>query len=435
MCKFLTIIKDIFSIKELGARITNTLLFLLLFRAGKFIPLPGVDLNKLSTGSSKGIMSLLDTFLGGAFSSASIFALGVMPYISASIVMQLLTIIFPKFQKIQRDGESGRKRIARITRILTLFLAIIQALSYLITTTMNRDVVIVERSFFLVSSVIILTAGTVFCMWLGERITEKGIGNGVSMLMMIGIISSLPGAISEEIVHRGSRGMLILVIEMLVFFLIIIIVVSFTQATRRVPLKYVKQIVGGSSYGGKRQYIPIKLNNVGVMPIIFAQVFMFFLAFIFNIWAENSTVAAAIGRTLNDYTTWQYHLVHSCLIIAFTFFYTAITINPSKIAEDMKRNNSFVPGVQSGNATAIFFDEVLGKTTFAGALLLAAISILPAFANMLGVSSNFSKFYGGTSLLIMVGVVLETLQQIESYLLMRHYEGIINTGGRIKRNY
>ncbi len=426
MRKFLTTVRTIFSIEELKARILNTIGFLLLFRLGSYIVLPGVDPTQL-TGEAKGIFGLLDTFLGGAFSNASIFGLGVMPYISASIAVQLLTIAVPYFQRLQKDGQSGRKKLNQITKVLTIFIALLQSVGYL-TAAITSDVLVVSRPFFTSISMVILTAGTMFCMWLGDRITDKGIGNGVSMLIMVGIISSLPGALFAEVITRGSQGALILIIELLLLFVIVIGVVMFTQATRKVPVQYAKQMISNSLQRGQRQYIPLKLNTSGVMPIIFAQALMFLPALISGIWAEKSDWAATVGRAFSDFTTWQYNLTFGILIVVFTFFYTAITINPMQMADDMKRSNGFIPGIKPGRPTSEFIDNIISKITLPGSLFLALIAILPAFAHLAGVSRTFSRFYGGTSLLIMVGVVLDTLQQIESFLLMRRYEGMTKSG-------
>ena len=419
-------IKNIFAVEELRVRIRNTVGFLLLFRAGSYVVLPGIDPAKL-TGQAQGIFGLLDTLLGGAFSNASVFGLGVMPYISASIAVQLLTIALPNFQRLQKEGHTGRKRLNQITKVLTLCIAMVQGFAYL-SGMFSEDVIVINRSFFTGTAMLILTAGTMFCVWLGDQITDKGIGNGVSMLIMIGIISSLPGALVTEVIARGTGGMLVLIIEFLLLFIIVIGVVMFTQATRKVPVQYAKQIVSSSAYGGQRQYIPLKLNTSGVMPIIFSQTLMFLPALVAGFWSDKSNIAASISRAFADFTSWQYNLTFSILIIVFTFFYTAITINPTQIADDMKRNSSFIPGIKPGKPTSEFLDTVLSRITLPGSFFLALIAILPAFAHMAGISRAFSKFYGGTSLLIMVGVVLETLQQIESLLLMRRYEGLMKSG-------
>ncbi len=430
MRKFFTTIKNIFSIEDLRIRILNTLGLLVIFRLGSFVVLPGVDPSQL--GEAEGIFGLLDTFLGGAFSNAAIFGLGIMPYISASIVLQLLTVAVPYFQKLQKEGESGRKKINQITRVLTIFICLAQSVGYLSATIPNEALLPgIDRGFFMVSSTIILTAGTIFCMWIGERITEKGIGNGISMLIMIGIISRFPGALAYEATSRGMSGMLFFVLEIVALFFVVMAVVALTQAVRRIPVQYAKQVVGNKVYGGQRQYIPLKVNASGVMPIIFAQSLMFLPALIAGIWADSSDMAAYVGNTFSNFESWQYNLVFAILIIVFTFFYTAITVNPNQIAEDMKRNGGFVPGIKPGKQTSEFIDNILTKITLPGSIFLAIVAILPAFASIAGVSREFAQFYGGTSLLIMVGVILDTLQQIESYLLMRHYEGMMKSG-RVK---
>ena len=426
MKKFITTVKNIFSIEDLRIRILNTVGFLIVFRLGSFIVLPGIDPSQLS-GPSEGIFSLIDTFLGGAFSNASIFGLGIMPYISASIVLQLLTVGVPYFQKLQKEGESGRKRISQITRVLTIIITVAQGIGYL-TATIPNEAIVVNKTLFMFSSLVLLSAGTMFCMWLGEKITEKGIGNGISMLIMIGIISRFPGAIMAEGLSKGSSGILLLLIEAAVLFFVVVGTVALTEATRRIPVQYAKQVVGGKVYGGQRQYIPIKVNASGVMPIIFAQSLMFLPALIAQIWADTSEVAAYIGTTFSDFTSWQYNLVFAVMIILFTFFYTAITVNPEQIAEDMKRNGGFVPGIKPGAPTADFIDNIISRITLPGSILLSLVAIMPAFAMLAGVGGEFAQFYGGTSLLIMVGVIMDTLRQIESYLLMRHYEGMMKSG-------
>jgi len=428
MNKLYKVIRDILTIKELRSRVKNTLFFLLLFRLGSCISLPGVNIGKVSE-SVRGILGLLDSFLGGSFSKASVFALGVAPYISASIIMQLLSIAWPKIQKIQRDGEMGRRKIAQVSRILTIFIAIFQSIQYLFVTS-GADNVSINRTFFIAISVVILTSGTMFCMWLGERITDKGIGNGVTVLIMVGIVSSFPRAIYQEIIHRGSRDLLLFLFELIFLFCIVMAVVAFTQATRKIPIQYAKQLTSSTIYGGQRQYIPLKLNGAGVMPIIFANLLIVAISFCIGFWSTKFEWAATMSHKLQDFTSWPFNLLFALLIVLFTYFYTAITVNPVKIAEDMKRSNSFVPGVPSGSATARFFDEVIEKITLPGAIFLAFIAILPSFAYTLGLSPSFSKFYGGTSLLIMVSAILEVIQQVDSYLLMRRYEVIINKSVR-----
>ncbi|MFP4092934.1 MAG: preprotein translocase subunit SecY [Cyclobacteriaceae bacterium] len=429
MKKFITTIRNIFSIEELRTRILNTLGFLIIFRLGSFVVLPGVDPSRLG-GDAGGIFGLLDTFLGGAFSNASIFGLGIMPYISASIVIQLLTVAVPYFQKLQKEGDSGRKKITQITRILTIFITFGQGIGYL-SYAVPPEAILIDRFFFTISSLIILTSGTIFCMWLGEKITDKGVGNGISMLIMIGIISRFPGAIVAEGLSKGMNGLLLFVIEIVALFFVVMAAVMLTQAVRRIPVQYAKQVVGNKVYGGQRQYIPLKVNASGVMPIIFAQSLMFLPGLVAGIWADNNDIAAAIGSTFSDVSSWQYNLVFAVMIILFTFFYTAITINSSQIADDMKRNGGFVPGIKPGKPTAEYIDNVLSRITLPGSLFLAVIAIMPAIAMIAGITTEFSYFYGGTSLLIMVGVILDTLQQIESYLLMRHYEGMMKSG-RVK---
>lgn len=429
MNQFIATLKNIFSIEELRTRILNTLLFITVFRLGTHIVLPGVDPSRMNL-TPQGLLGLLDTFLGGAFSRASIFALGIMPYISASIAIQLLTLALPYFQKMQKEGESGRKKLNQITRVLTIFVTAVQAITY-ITTTVPKEAVFIDYALFSISSVFILTAGTIFCMWLGERITDKGIGNGISMIIMIGIVSRLPGAIYGEALSRGTSQLLIFVLEIVALYFVVMGAVLITQAVRRIPIQYAKQVVGNKVVGGQRQYLPLKLNAAGVMPIIFAQALMFIPGFVAGLGAENSDVAANIQSVFQTPTTWQYSLVFAVLIIVFTFFYTAISVNPTQIADDMKRSGGFIPGVKPGIQTSEYIGTVLDHITLPGAVMLAIVAILPSVANVFGMTSAFSTFFGGTSLLIMVGVVLDTLQQIESYLLMRRYEGLMKSG-RVK---
>ncbi len=429
MKKFIDTIRNIFSIEELRTRILNTIGFLVIFRIGSFVVLPGVDPSQL-TGEATGIFGLLDTFLGGAFSNVSIFALGIMPYISASIVLQLMTVAVPYFQKLQKEGDSGRKKINQLTRVLTIAICFAQGFSF-VSAAVPAEAIINNTFFWKFTSVIIITSGTIFCMWLGEKITDKGIGNGISMLIMIGIIAQFPGSIFAEAYTRGMSEMLLFILELVALFFVVLVTVALVQAVRRVPVQYAKQVVGNKVYGGQRQYIPLKVNASGVMPIIFAQSIMFLPAMLAGLWREESDFANYIGTTFSDFTSWQYNLTFAIMIIVFTFFYTAITINPNQIADDMKRNGGFVPGVKPGKQTADFLDNILSRITLPGAIFLAIIAILPAFAMIAGVNQGFAQFYGGTSLLIMVGVILDTLQQIESYLLMRHYEGMMKSG-RIK---
>jgi preprotein translocase subunit SecY len=429
MKRFFETIKHIFSIEELRTRILNTLLFITIFRLGSYVALPGVEPDQMNV-STQGLLGLLDTFLGGAFSKASIFALGIMPYISASIAIQLLTMALPYFQKMQKEGESGRKKLNQITRVLTIIVTLVQGTAYL-NTTVPDEALLVPRAMFSISSVFVLTAGTMFCMWLGERITDKGIGNGISMLIMIGIVSRFPGAIYKEFVSRGSGSILLFVLEVVALYFVIMGAVMLTQAVRRIPIQYAKQVVGNRVMGGQRQYLPLKLNAAGVMPIIFAQALMFIPSLGASYFAEKSDFASNVATIFANYTTWQYNLLFAFLIIVFTFFYTAISVNPQQIADDMKRGGGFIPGVKPGQQTSEYISSILDRITFPGSLMLALVAILPAFASLLGISTDFAHFFGGTSLLIMVGVVLDTLQQVESYLLMRRYEGLMKSG-RVK---
>ena len=430
MNRFWTTLKNIFSIEDLRIKILNTIGFLIMFRLGSYVVLPGVDFTKLPEQQGGGFFDLINSFLGGAWSRASIFALGIMPYISASIVVQLLTVAVPHFAKLQKEGESGRKKLNQFTRVLTIVITAAQSFAYL-RTTINAEAIINPGLWtFTIPAIIILISGTMFCMWLGERITDKGIGNGISMLIMIGIVSRLPEAIWQEADTKGMAGALFFILELLALFFVVVGVIALTQATRRIPVQYAKQVVGNKLYGGKRDFIPLKLNSAGVMPIIFAQALMFIPPMVANVFRD-SDVAAYIGSTIGDFTSWQYNVLFSVLILLFTFFYTAITVPSNDMADNLKRNGGFIPGIKPGKPTAEFIDTVLSRITLPGALFLAAIAILPAFAVKAGVQQNFAQFFGGTSLLIMVGVILDTLQQIESHLLMRHYEGMMKSG-RVK---
>jgi preprotein translocase subunit SecY len=436
MKNFIQTLRNILRIDDLRNRILATLGLVLVYRVGAHIVLPGIDPNKLAAlgeQTKDGIMSILNMFSGGAFANASIFALGIMPYITASIIVQLLGMAVPYFQRLQRDGESGRRKINRIIRILTVGVMLVQAPSYLINLHYQLpDSAFLAEGFwgFTLPSVIILTAGTMFIMWLGERITDKGIGNGISLLIMIGIIARLPFAFGAEFVSRvqevGGGGLIALIVELVMLFLVFVVSILLVQGTRKIPVQYAKRIVGNKQYGGVRQYIPLKVNAAGVMPIIFAQALMFIpLAFVQYAAPEN---ANWFVRSMLDHHSWTYNIIFALLIIAFTYFYTAITLNPTQMAEDMKRNNGFIPGIKPGKPTADFIDEVMSRITFPGSLFIAFIAVMPAFASLLNVQDAFSQFFGGTSLLILVGVVLDTLQQIESHLLMRHYDGLLNSG-------
>lgn len=427
-------IKNIAKIEDLKARILYTLAIILLYRLGSFITLPGVDpsqLDQLRDQTSGGIMGLLDMFSGGAFSQASIFALGIMPYISASIVIQLLTIVFPYFQKMQKEGESGRRKMNQYTRYLTVVILILQAPTYLvnITNVLPPSAFVLSGTFFKISSVIILTAGTMFVMWLGEKITDKGIGNGISLIIMIGIIARFPSSFIFEAGLRmnGSGGLVALLVEIVILFVIVLGTILLVQGTRRIPVQYARRIVGNKQYGGVRQYIPLKVNAAGVMPIIFAQAIMMLPIIIIGYSSEGGGFMTAFS---NMFGFW-YNFVTALLIIAFTYFYTAITINPVQMAEDMKKNGGFIPGIKPGRKTVEFIDGIMSRITLPGSIFLAFVAILPSIAVNFGISQQFAQFYGGTSLLILVGVVLDTLQQIESHLLMRHYDGLMKSG-RIK---
>jgi preprotein translocase subunit SecY len=427
-------LRNIFKIEDLRARLLYTLGIILLYRLGKYITLPGIDPNQLQnlrSQTSSGIMGLLDMFSGGAFSQASIFALGIMPYISASIVVQLLGIVFPYFQKLQKEGESGRRKINQYTRFLTVGILILQAPTYLINLAnqLPSSAFITSGFFYEFSSVVILTAGTIFVMWLGEKITDKGIGNGISLIIMIGIVARLPANFFFEWGTRmnGAGGPIALIVEIIFWFVVILGTILLVQGTRRVPVQYARRIVGNKQYGGVRQYIPLKVNAAGVMPIIFAQAIMMLPALIAGY--SNSASGFVIAFS-NIYGFW-YNLVTGILIIAFTYFYTAITINPVQMAEDMKKNGGFIPGIKPGRKTVEFFDMIMSRITFPGSIFLAIIAILPSLAVKAQITPQFAQFYGGTSLLILVGVVLDTLQQIESHLLMRHYDGLMKSG-RVK---
>ncbi|MBE0668224.1 MAG: preprotein translocase subunit SecY [Bacteroidia bacterium] len=432
--KFFQTIRNIFRIEDLRARIIYTLAIVALYRMGKYISLPGIDpsmLANLKGQTSSGIMGLLDMFSGGAFSQASVFALGIMPYISASIVIQLLGIVFPYFQKMQKEGESGRRKLNQYTRYLTVLILAMQAPSYLanLHAVLPDAAFVLKGTFFTISSVIILTAGTIFVMWLGEKITDKGIGNGISLIIMVGILSRFPGSLIFEAGTRinGSGGLVALLLEIVILFVVILGSILLVQGTRRIPVQYARRIVGNKQYGGVRQYIPLKVNAAGVMPIIFAQAIMMLPIILAGYSQSGSGLVVAFT---NMYGFW-YNLVTAFMIIIFTYFYTAVTINPVQMAEDMKKNGGFVPGIKPGRRTVEFIDTIMSRITLPGSIFLAIVAILPAFAVNAGVSGNFAQFFGGTSLLILVGVVLDTLQQIESHLLMRHYDGLMKSG-RVK---
>lgn len=437
MKAFIETIKNIFKIEDLRSRILYTLGILLIYRLGSFVVLPGIDpyqLAALKDQTSDGILGLLDMFSGGAFANASIFALGIMPYISASIVVQLLGIAIPYFQRLQREGESGRRKINQITRYLTVFILIFQGPAYLTNLRVQvPNAFVLEGPMFWAFLVIILISGTMFVMWLGERITDKGIGNGISLIIMVGIIARMPYALFAEFFSKLEQqqggGLIMFIVEMVVLFFIFMGVILLVQGTRRIPVQYAKRIVGNKQYGGVRQYIPLKVNSAGVMPIIFAQALMF-IPLTLSSFAPSEAMTG-FAAAFSNFTGFWYNFTFAVLIILFTYFYTAVTINPGQMAEDMKRNGGFIPGVKPGKKTVEFLDTIMSRITLPGSMFLALVAILPAFAMLAGVNSQWAQFYGGTSLLIMVGVVLDTLQQIESHLLMRHYDGLMKSG-RIK---
>ncbi|BDX38254.1 protein translocase subunit SecY [Tenuifilaceae bacterium CYCD] len=433
MKAFFQTLKNIYKIEDLRKRILFTLGILLIYRLGSFVVLPGLDPDKLGAlqeQTKEGIMGLLDMFSGGAFHNASIFALGIMPYISASIVVQLLGIAIPYFQRLQKEGESGRTKINQITRLLTVIILMLQGPAYLanLHAQLPESAFVLQGAMFTISSTIILIAGTMFIMWLGEKITDKGIGNGISLIIMIGIIARLPFAFAAEFFSRAeelSGGLVMFLVELIILFVVFMFTILLVQGTRKIPVQYAKRIVGNKQYGGVRQYIPLKVNAAGVMPIIFAQALMF-IPMLFARFDATAGIATAFS-----YTGFLYNFTFAILIVLFTYFYTAITINPNQMAEDMKKNGGFIPGVKPGKKTVEYLDSIMSRITLPGSIFLAIIAILPAFAMIFGVNNQFAHFYGGTSLLILVGVVLDTLQQIESHLLMRHYDGLMKSG-RIK---
>lgn len=429
--RFIQTIKNIWTIEELRKRLTVTFLLVVVYRLGCYVALPGInphDLENLQSQTSGGLMQLLDMFSGGAFSQASIFALGIMPYITASIVIQLLGMVLPSFQKMQREGESGRQKLNQYTRYLTVIILLVQGPAYLIN--LQHTVGLTLTTLNVMFLTVVLAAGSMFIMWLGERITDRGIGNGISFIILVGIIARLPQALFYEFISRlpgaqGSQGGLIMfIIEVILLLAVTICAVLLVQGTRKVPVQYAKRIVGNKQYGGARQYIPLKVNAAGVMPIIFAQAIMFIPLTLAG-FGQNSSGFFAAFTNINGF--W-YNFVYFILIVAFTYFYTAITVRPTQMAEDMKRNNGFIPGVKPGKKTAEYLDAIMSRITLPGSLFLGVVAILPAFARSLGISQNFAQFFGGTSLLIMVGVVLDTLQQIESHLMMHHYDGLMKEG-------
>ncbi|MBP3202008.1 MAG: preprotein translocase subunit SecY [Bacteroidales bacterium] len=437
MKKLIETIKNIFKIEELRKRLVYTFLLILVYRFGCFVVLPGIDatlLAGLQSRTQEGLVGLLNMFSGGAFGNASIFALGVMPYISASIVIQLLGVFVPYFRKLQMEGESGRKKMNQMTRWLTLVIICIQGPAYMAALHSQIPAAAFvavnqlgwSNFMFNIVSTIILMAGSMFVMWLGERITDRGIGNGISLIIMIGIVARLPYAFMAEIQGKmtaGSGGAILLIVELVLWFFVVVAAIALVQAVRRVPVQYAKRVIGNRQYGGVRQYIPLKINAAGVMPIIFAQALMLF-PLIFSRWDATRGLAATLG----NYQGFWYNFIFFILIVIFTYFYTAVTVNPTMMAESMKRDGGFIPGVKPGKKTVEYLDSIMSKVTLPGSIFLGIIAILPAIAMIFGVTNAFASFYGGTSLLILVGVVLDTLQQVESYLLMRHYDGLMKTG-------
>ena len=437
MKKFFETIKNIFKIEELRKRLVYTLMLILVYRFGCQVVLPGIDATLLAafqSSTQEGLVGLLNMFSGGAFGNASIFALGVMPYISASIIVQLLGVFVPYFRKLQMEGESGRKKMNQLTRYLTILVLCIQGPAYMAALhnqIPGQAFVAVNQLgwsnfWFNLVSTIILMAGSMFVMWLGERITDRGIGNGISLIIMIAIVARFPHAIVAEAGEKlttTNGGVLLFIVELLLWFFVVVAAIALVQAVRRVPVQYAKRVIGNRQYGGVRQYIPLKINAAGVMPIIFAQALMLF-PLLFSRWDATRGLAATLG----NYTGFWYNFIFFIFVVIFTYFYTAVTVNPTMMAEDMKRNGGFIPGVKPGKKTVEYLDSVMSKVTLPGSIFLGFIAILPAFAMIAGVNNSFASFFGGTSLLILVGVVLDTLQQIESYLLMRHYDGLMKTG-------
>ena len=433
MKKLIETIRNIFKIEDLRKRIVYTLLLILVYRLGSFVVMPGINPNliadsDLTAQTSEGLLGLLNMFSGGAFGNASIFALGVMPYISASIVLQLLGIMVPYFQKLQKEGESGRRKMNQWTRYLTIVILAIQGPAYLtnLHNQLPKEAFLLQGFSFNLFATLVLIGGTMFIMWLGERITDRGIGNGISLIIMIGIVARLPHALIAEIGTRMNAsvgGPLMLIVEFILLFIVFALTIALVQGTRKVPVQYAKRIVGNKQYGGVRQYIPLKINAANVMPIIFAQALM-----MFPLMFSRFEATRGFAATFSDVKGFWYNAVFAFLIIIFTYFYTTVIINPTQMAEEMKKNGGFIPGVKPGKQTAEYIDSIMSRITLPGSIFLAIVGILPALAMIVGVNNQFAQFYGGTSLLIMVGVVLDTLQQIESHLLMRHYDGLTKTG-------
>ena len=443
MKKLIETFKHIWSIEDLRKRIVYTLSLLVIYRLGSYVILPGIDsdaLEGLNNQTKNNILGLINTFAGGAFGRGAIFALGIMPYISASIFMQLFSIAVPAFQRLQKEGEEGRRKINQYTRILTIAFTMVQAYGYLnniASTPGNGQALlynftdVITPGMFMVSNMFLLTAGTMFTMWLGERITDRGLGNGISLLIMVGIIARLPSALLSELVFRFSdAGFILFIIEMVIWFMVVLGVILLTQGTRKITINYAKRVVGNRQYGGARQYLPIKILAAGVMPIIFAQAILVLPATIGSFYTQ--TAAPEWLMSLMNPNGFWHNAILIFLIVVFTYFYTAIIFNPVQMADDMKRNNGFIPGIKPGKQTANFIDGVISKITFPGAVFISLVAVMPVVAVNLKVNQEFSQFFGGTSLLILVGVVLDTLQQIDSYLLMRKYDGLMSGGGKLK---
>jgi len=434
MKRFINTIRNIWAIKELRDKIALTLLLVAIYRFGSYVVLPGINpnmLNKLGANAGSGLLGLFNTFVGGSFSRASIFALGIMPYISASIALQLLGMAVPYFQRLQRDGESGRRKLNQYTRFATIVITALQSIAYV--TYLNNQVeaggITIAPGLFWFSTIVTLTAGTMFALWLGERITDKGIGNGVSLLIMVGIMARFPHAIWSELdskVQRAGGGMIMFLVEMIFLIFVLFFIILLVQGTRKIPIQYAKRIIGNKQYGGVRQYLPLKVNAAGVMPIIFAQAIMFVPSLFLQMFPNNSFV-----QYISNYEGFGYNALFGLLVVTFTYFYTALIINPVQMADEMKRNNGFIPGVKPGKKTAEYIDSIISRITLPGSVFLALVAIMPAFACVIGINSQFANFFGGTSILIMVGTILDTLQQVESHLLSRHYDGLMKNG-RIK---
>ncbi|MDO4510750.1 MAG: preprotein translocase subunit SecY [Bacteroidales bacterium] len=437
MMKLIQTLKNIWKIEELRKRLTITFLFILVYRFGCHVVLPGLDPTALARmrefTQQSGLMQLIDMFSGGAFSQASVFALGIMPYITASIVIQLLGMVLPSFQKMQREGESGRMKLNQYTRYLTVFILAVQAPAYLLNLNHQVNGALSLGLFDIVYLTVVMTAGSMFIMWLGEKITDKGIGNGISMIILVGIIARFPSALAEEFTSRlttAQGGLVMFLVEIILLFAVTAGAVMLTQGTRKVPVQYAKRIIGNRQYGGARQYIPLKVNAANVMPIIFAQALMFIPITLagFSASQNEDGFMASFARTFSDMNGFWYNLVYFLMIVAFTYFYTAITVRPTQMAEDMKKNSGFIPGIKPGKKTAEYIDSIMSRITLPGSIFLGIVAIMPAFARLFGVNQNFAQFFGGTSLLITVGVVLDTLQQIETHLMMHHYDGLMKSG-------